>query len=64
MNVKQMKDWLETLDPETEVIIEGIVMSSNVDKDSGMFYEYKGTEPFSTRYTSMIDGKLYIGIDL
>lgn len=64
MNVKQMKDWLETLDPEIEVVIEGVVMSSNVHKDTGMFYEYKGTESFNTRYTSMIDGKLYIGIDL
>ena len=64
MNVKEMIEWLGTLDPETKVVIEGLTYSSNVHKDTNEFYVHKDSVEFSTNFSDLEDGILHIGIDV
>lgn len=64
MKVEEMIKWLSSLDPEMVVVIEGLIYSSNLHKDTGEFYVYTESLDFSTRNFNIEDGRLYIGVDV
>lgn len=64
MKVKDVINWLGTLDPEIDVVLEGLTYSSNVDSQTGNFYVYHESVDFDAKYSSLECGKLYIGLDV
>lgn len=64
MNVKETIEWLQTLDPEAKVILEGLTYSSNVHKDTGEFYIYKESVEFSPKFSDIIPNHVFLGLDV
>jgi hypothetical protein len=64
MKVKEMIVWLESLDPELVVCIEGFTQSSNFNIQTNRFEFYYDSAGFSPKLTEQIDGTLKIGLDV
>ena len=66
MKVKEMIIWLESLDPDLNVYLEGLEQSSNMCLQTNTFKIYHETRVFSPSYYSYISNdkkSLVIGLD-
>lgn len=64
MKIKEMIVWLESVDPELVVYIEGFTQSSNLNPQTNRFEFYYDSAAFSPKFSEQIDGALKIGLDV
>jgi len=67
MRVKEMILWLESLDPELDVYLEGLEQSSNLNPSTNRFEIYHEERLFNPSHYSYVNPNkksLVIGLDV
>lgn len=64
MKVKEMIEWLESLDPDFVVYIEGFEQSSNLNPRTNRFEFYHESRKFSTSMSEINGNALIIGLEV